>query len=182
MKLKERLLRYGAVSYAKMRGFRGKRALKEIERLKKLIPTAPIEIEPKAPYISRTQKSYWRDVKAVSKAQDIPIKQSRKLLKGLKTDKNVQVRVIKSGDGWQFILYGKYEHWDKEEYERGEKDREKKHEIKDQYGGSYFHKEQDYEEMFGEAEREAKSVLGGTGWMLIKVLKEIWIRYYGREK
>ena len=180
-KTSERVAKYGMEAYAKMRGFSGKRALKEVERLKKLYPTSPVSLEPKASYISRSQRSYWKDVKALAKERKIGIKESRTLLKKEKTGRNVQVRVIKSGNGWQFILFGKFEHWSKEEFERGEKNLETKHEIKKAYGGSYFHEEQDYEEMFGEAEREAKSVLGGTGWMLIKVLKETWIRFYGRE-
>lgn len=166
-----------------MRGITGKKVLgEEVKRLKELYPAARVTLEPKAPYISRTQRSYWKDVKSLAKARDMPIKEARKLLKSLKTGRDVRVTVIKEGNGWQFILYGRYEHWDKEEFEEGKKDPEKKHEIREAYGGSYFHEEQDYEEMYGEAEREAKGVLGGTGWMLIKVLKETWIRFYGREK
>jgi hypothetical protein len=44
------------------------------------------------------------------------------------------------------------------------------------------HEEQDYDECLGECIREAQAVLGGSGWELVKVLKETWIRYYGREK
>lgn len=173
MKLLERLFKYGAVSYAKMRGFRGKKALKEIERLKKLMPTAPIELKPTAPYISRSQKSYWKDVKSIAEARDMSIKQTRKLLKKLKTTKNVQVRVIKSGEGFQLIMLGLYENTDKENiYYKNREEAE---------GHSYVHDDQDYDEALEECIREAQGILGGSGWELVKVLKETWIRYYGRE-
>ena len=191
MKLIERLLKYGAAAYAKMRGFRGKKALKEIARLKKLIPTAPLEIEAKAPYISRSMRSYWKDVKSLVDARGIDIKSSRKLLKGLKTSKNVQVRVIKKGEGWQLVMLGLYENLEKP-YLYEEEDRlgiphppvETKYIGKTQQemeGHSYVHEEQDYDEALGECIREAQAMLGGSGWQLIKVLKETWIRYFGRE-
>jgi homoserine trans-succinylase len=164
-----------------MRGFRGKKALREIKRLKKLIPTAPIELEPKAPYISRSQRSYWKDVKALAKARDMPIKDTRKLLKKLKTAKNVQVRVIKSGTGWQLVMLGLYEHQEKD----GEK-LEAPFNQEEEEGHSYVHYTDEYheeeEEAFDECVREAQAKLGGSGWILVKVLKETWIRFYGREK
>ena len=183
-KSKPRVFRYGMEAYAKMRGFKGKRALKEVERLKKLYPEAPLRIAPKAPYISRTQKSYWKDVKSLAEARGMNIKDTRKLLKGLKTGKNVQVRVIKRGEGWQFILFARYEHWDKKEMSEGKRDTKKKHEIKEETGYSYVHQNNDYyeEDFFDEAKRDAQAKLGGSGWQLIKVLKETWIRYYGREE
>ena len=173
-KSKPRVFRYGMEAYAKMRGFKGKRALKEVERLKKLYPTAPLRLEPKAPVITRSMRSYWKDVKALAKARDMGIKTTRKLLKGLKTAKNVQVRVIKSGEGWQLIMLGLYENTDKENvyYKKREKAE----------GHSYAHEEQDYDECLGECIAEAQAQLGGSGWELIKVLKETWIYYYGREK
>jgi hypothetical protein len=52
-------------------------------------------------------------------------------------------------------------------------------------GHSYIHYEEDvserYDEALGECIREAQAKLGGSGWQLIKILKETWIRYYGRE-
>ena len=174
MKAKERIARYGMEAYAKMRGFTAKKVLEEeVERLKKIYPTYPVKDKELAPYISRSQKSYWKDVKSLVKARDIRIKQARKLLKGLKTAKNVNVRVIKSGEGWQLIMLGLYENTDKENIHYKEREEEKGH--------SYVHGEQDYDECLDECTREAQATLGGSGWELVKVLKETWIRYYGRE-
>lgn len=180
-KASERIKKYGVEAFVKMLG---KKAIKArggrsrlIKYYTKKYPEAPITLEPKAPYISRTQRSYWKDVKALSKARDMPIKQARKLLKRLKTAKNVQVRVIKEGEGWQLIMIGIYENTDKESiyYKQQE----------EATGHSYVHYEEDfnecYEEAFNECIREAQATLGGSGWVLIKVLKENWIRYFGRE-
>ena len=173
-KSKPRVFRYGMEAYAKMRGFKGKRALKEVERLKKLYPTAPFRLEPKAPFITRSMRSYWKDVKALAKARDIGTKASRKILKRLKTDKNVQVRVIKSGEGFQLVMFGLYENIDKENIYYRQRE--------EATGHSYVHEEQDYDECLGECIAEAQSVLGGSGWELVKVIKETWIRYFGREE
>lgn len=185
-----RIERYGVEAFVKMLGEKAIKARGGKPRLLKYYaekyPGAPLRLEPKAPIISRSMRSYWKDVKALAKARDIGIKASRKILKGLKADSKVQVRVIKEGHGWQFILFGKYEHWDKEEMENEERDSEKKHEIKDQMGWSYVHYTDEYyeeeEEAFEEAKRDAQYTLGGSGWQLIKVLKETWIRFYGREQ
>ena len=189
-KASERIKKYGVEAFVKMLG---KTAIKKRGGKAKLLkyyaekyPKAPLTIEPKAPAISRSMKSYWKDVKSLSGARDINIKSARKLLKKLKTDSKVQVRVIKEGAGWQFVLLGKFEHWDKEEIEAGEKDPDKKHEVKEETGYSYVHYTEEYyeeeEEAFGEAVRDAQYTLGGSGWMLIKVLKETWIRYFGRNQ
>ena len=185
-----RIEKYGVKAFVDMLG---KKAIKKRGGRARLLkyytekyPTAPLRLEPKAPVITRSMRSYWKDVKALAKARNIGTKASRKILKGLKTDSKVQVRVVKDGHGWQFILFGKFEHWDKEEMENEEKDPEKKHEIKDETGWSYVHYCDEYyeeeEEAFDEAKRDAQYTLGGSGWQLIKVLKETWIRFYGREK
>jgi len=78
---KPRVFKYGMKAYAKMRGFTGKRALKEVARLKKLYPTAPVSLEPKAPHISRSMRNYWEDVKLVAKGHVTSMKEARKILK-----------------------------------------------------------------------------------------------------
>jgi len=187
-KTAERIKKYGIEAYIKQlnKTVKAHRTIKQwTEYYQQKYPEAPLTLEPKRPDVSRTQKSYWQDVKSLAKARNIKPKEARGILKKLKTAKNVQVRVIKEGSGWQFILYGTYEHWDEEELKEGKKDKDKTHEIIDQIGYSYVHYDEDYidcyNEAFGEAEREAKAVLGGTGWLLIKVLKETWIRFIGRK-
>ena len=177
-KASERIKTYGVEAFVKMLG---KTAIKKRGGKARLLkyytekyPEAPLRLEPKAPYITRSMRSYWKDVKSLVKARDIGTKASRKLLKKLKTTKNVQVRVIKSGEGWQLVMFGLYENTDKENicYKQRE----------EATGHSYVHEEQDYDECLGECVAEAQAILGGSGWELVKVIKETWIRYYGREK
>lgn len=184
-KTSERIKEYGVKAYVKMLGKTARKAAEKrhggrkglIKWYSKRYPEAPLTLEPKAPYISRSQRSYWKDVKSLAKERDMSIKDTRKLLKRLKTDKNVQVRVIKSGTGWQLIMLGLYENTDKETIDF--KHREKA------LGHSYIHYEADFNECYTEALeeciREAQAKLGGSGWQLVKILKETWIRYYGRE-
>lgn len=182
-KAAERIQTYGVKAFVKMLG---PTAIKKRGGYKRLIeyyttkyPAAPFEIAPKAPYISQSQKSYWRDVKALSKERNIPIRQSRKILKKLKTAKNVQVRVIKKGGGWQLIMVGLYEHREKDDLTLTPP-----YEQKEAVGHSYIHYDEDYNDCYDEASneciRDAQAQLGGSGWILIEVLKETWIRYYGR--
>ena len=187
-KTSERIKKYGIEAYIKQlnKTVKARRTGKEwIKYYQKKYPDASLTITPTRPDISRTQRSYWQDVKILSEARDITPREGRSLLKKLKTAKNVQVRVIKEGSGWQFILNGKYEYWDKEELASG-RDKDKKHEIKEQIGYSYTHYDTDYEDCYGEAfdeaKKDAKFVLGGTGWILIKVLKETWIRFIGKKE
>ncbi|GAH25003.1 unnamed protein product [marine sediment metagenome] len=177
-KASERIKKYGVEAFVKMLG---KTAIKKRGGKAKLLkyyaekyPSAPLRIEPAAPYISRSQKSYWRDVKSLAESRDINIKSSRKLLKKLKTDRNVQVRVIKHGEGWQLVMLGLYENTDKESMYHKQQE--------EAVGHSYVHEQQDYDECLRECIREAQATLGGSGWQLIKILKETWIRYYGREE
>ena len=176
-----RIKKYGVEAFIKMLGKKAIKARGGRARLLKYYtakyPTAPLTLEPKAPYISRSQRSYWKDVKALAKARDMPIKQTRKLLKRLKTAKNVQVRVIKSGEGFQLIMLGLYENTDKEDISFKQREESEGH--------SYIHYEEDfhesYDEALGECIRESQAKLGGSGWEMVKILKETWIRYYGRE-
>lgn len=177
-KASERIQKYGVEAFVKMLGKKAIKARGGRARLLKYYtakyPTAPLILEPKAPYISRSMKSYWRDVKSLSEARDISTKSSRKLLKSLKTTKNTQVRVIKSGEGFQLIMLGLYENTDKDNIYFKQQEKAEGH--------SYVHEEQDYTEALEECIREAQAKLGGSGWILIKILKETWIRYYGREQ
>lgn len=175
-----RIQKYGVKAFVKMLGetARKKRGgtAKLIKYYTAKYPSAPITLEPKAPYISRSQRSYWRDVKSLAEARDMSIRETRKLLKRLKTGRNVQVRVIKSGEGWQLIMLGVYENRDKDDINFKRQQTEEGH--------SYIHYEEDFSESYDEALeeciREAQAKLGGSGWELIKILKETWIRYYGR--
>ena len=81
-KASARIEKYGVEAYVKMLG---KTAIKKRGGKAKLLkyytekyPEAPLTLEPKAPYISRSQKSYWQDVKSLAKARDISIKKVRK--------------------------------------------------------------------------------------------------------
>jgi hypothetical protein len=176
-----RIKKYGVEAFVKMLGEKAIKARGGRPRLLKYYtekyPTAPLRLEPKAPYISRSQQSYWKDVKSLAEARNMTIKKTRKLLKRLKTAKNVQVRVIKSGEGWQLIMLGLYENTDKDDIYFKQRE--------EALGHSYIHYEEDvserYDEALGECIREAQAKLGGSGWQLIKILKETWIRYYGRE-
>jgi len=181
---KPRVFKYGMKAYAKMRGFTGKRALKEVERLKKLYPTAPVSLEPKAPHRSRTMRSYWEDVKLIVKGHETSIKEARKILKREKEgDRRVRVKVmvIKKGKSWQLMVKGAYKNKETSETAIEE-------------GASYLKKSRDeYEEAFEECIKDALNRLGsaifGDGyadiedsdWELTKVLKKTWIRYYGKE-
>lgn len=191
-KARARIMKYGVKAFIDMLG---KTAIKKRGGRARLLkyyttkyPTAPISLEPKAPYISRTQKSYWKDVKSLSETRDMPIKQTRKLLKRLKTSKNVQVRVIKSGEGWQLVMEGLYIRT-KEDF----RVLKPPYEEEEETGHSYMHENQDYDECRKECIEDALNSLGGSkfgdgyasaesaDWELKKVLKETWIRYYGRE-
>lgn len=172
-----RIEKYGVEAFVKMLGQtaikkRGGKA-KLLKYYTEKYPTAALTLEPKAPYISQSQRSYWRDVKSLARSRDMKIKDIRTLLKGLKTSKNVQVRVIKEGEGWQLVILGLYENTDKESIDYKTQEEAEGH--------SYVHDEQDYTECLEECIREAQAQLGGSGWLLVKVLKETWIRYYGRE-
>ena len=180
-KASARIHKYGVEAFVNMLGEKAIKARGGRARLLKYYtekyPTAPLRLVPKASYISRSQRSYWREVKRLSEAKGLSIKKTRTLLKRLKTAKNVRVRVIQSGEGWQLIMLGIYENSDKESLYF--KNRE------EQEGHSYVHYEEDYRECYDEAldecVREAQATLGGSGWLLVKILKETWIRYYGRE-
>lgn len=192
-KASERIKKYGVEAFVKMLGKKAIKARGGRARLLKYYtakyPSAPLKIEPTAPYISRTQRSYWRDVKRLSEARDMPIKSARKLLKKLKTAKNVQIRVIERGEGWQLIMEGLYIRT-KEDF----KSLSPPYEEAEETGHSYLHENQDYDECRTECIEEALNSLGGStfgdsyanaessDWELKKVLKETWIRYYGREK
>lgn len=177
-KASERIMVYGVEAFVKMLGEKAIKARGGRARLLKYYtekyPDAPLRLEPKAPYISRHMKSYWYDVKRLAEERDMSIIDTRKLLKSLKTDKNVRVRVIRSGEGWQLIMLGLYEN--------SEKDSINYNVQEEAEGHSYVHEEQDYEEALDECVREAQAKLGGSGWQLIKILKETWIRYFGREE
>lgn len=182
-KASERIKKYGVEAFVKMLGKKAIKARGGRARLLKYYtakyPEAPLRIEPEAPYISRTMKSYWRDVKSLSEARNISIKDTRKLLKKLKTAKNVQVRVIRQGEGWQLIMLGRYEHRTKDDEALM-----KPYEVAEIEGHSYMKYDdftECYEEALEECIREAQATLGGSGWILVKILKETWIRYYGRE-
>ena len=180
-KASARIQKYGVEAFVKMLGKKAIKARGGRARLLKYYaekyPTAPLKITPKAPYISRAQKSYWKDVKSLSEAKGLSIKKTRTLLKRLKTARNVQVRVIKLGEGWQLVMLGIYENTDKESIYFKQRE--------EQEGHSYVHYEEDFSECYTEAIdeciREAQAMLGGSGWKLVKILKETWIRYYGRE-
>ena len=123
----------------------------------------------------------------LSKERGIGIKEARGILKREKTGRNVQVRVIKRGEGWQLVMEGIYERREKE----GEKLKAPFERTK-QKGHSTIFEKQDYEEAFEECQKAALNVLGGamfgdgygntedSDWVLIKVIKETWLRYYGR--
>ena len=182
-KTSERIVKYGIKAYIKQLNpaVKAHRTYKEwVKYYTTKYPKALLEIVPSRPEISRTQKSYWRDVKALSKARGLRDKDSRGILKKLKTKSNIQVRVIKEGGGWQLILLGLYERHEKE----GEK-LKPPYETKEQEGWSYLHnrrEQTDVEEMEEEAQAEAIIVLGGTGWVLVKVIKRTWIRYIGAKQ
>jgi hypothetical protein len=177
-----RIKKYGVEAFVKMLGKKAIKARGGPARLLKYYtakyPEAPLRIEPKAPYISQTQRSYWRDVKALSKERNISIKQTRTLLKRLRTDKNVQVRVIKSGEGWQLVMLGIYENTDKDDIYFKQRE--------EALGHSFVHRTETqyecYDDALEECIKEAQAKLGGSGWLLVKILKETWLRYYGREE
>jgi len=181
----ERIKKYGVEAFIKMLGEAAIKKRGGRSRLLKFYtakyPEAPLRIEAKAPYISRTMRSYWKDVKLLAKARDITPGKSRGILKRLKTSKNVQVRVIKQGEGWQLIMVGLYEHKEKDnELLKAPYDRE------EQKGYSYMCYEDNfndcYDDALDECIRDAQAQLGGSGWILVKIIKETWVRYYGREK
>ena len=173
-KTSERIVKYGIKAYIKQLNpvVKAHRTYKEwVKYYSTKYPKASLEIVPSHPEISRTQKSYWRDVKALSKARGLRDKDSRGILKKLKTKSNIQVRVIKEGGGWQLIMLGLYELKTPEKTEQEEAE-----------GHSYLHETQNYVDCKDECIREAQAILGGSGWLLKKVLKETWILYFGAKQ
>lgn len=184
-KAKARIEKYGVKAFVDMLGEKAIEARGGRARLLKYYaakyPEAPLRIVPKRLDISQHMKSYWYDVKLVSEARGITDKQARKILKREKEgDRRVRVRVIKKGKKWQLVVKGEYRHI-------------KTNEIAQEEGTSYTHDTRDeYDEAFDECIKSALNKLGGaifgdgyadiedSDWVLVKVLKETWIRYYGR--
>lgn len=187
-KAAERIKKYGVEAFVKMLGEKATKARGGKARLLKYYtekyPAAPLRITAKAPYISKHMRAYWDDVKAIGEGHEISISEARKLLKKEKQgDKNVRVKVmlIKKGKSWQLVVKGEYKN-------------DKTGEIAIEEGSSYLKpSKESYEEAFDECIQSALNKLGGamfgdgyadmeeSDWTLIKVIKETWIRFYGRE-
>jgi len=187
-KASERIKKYGVEAFVKMLGEvaikkRGGKA-RLLKYYTAKYPTAPLRIEAKAPYISRTMRSYWKDVKLIAEGHEVSIKEAREILKREKEDDRrvrVKVMVIKKGKSWQLVVKGEYKNKETSETTIEE-------------GASFLKKSRDeYDEAFEECIKDALNRLGnaiyGDGyadiedsdWELVKVLKETWIRYYGKE-
>lgn len=192
MKAKERIERYGISAYLKMRGlkFTPSHIKFYIEKYEKAL----IKVEPPSKgRISRRMLSYWKDVKLIMKGRKWGVTETRKVMKKEGAGKDVTLRVIKKGEGWQLLLWGDYENpkvkkelieyaWkhkiNVDEYLKKEKSLWRAENVESY---SYVHSEKDYNECLNECIRMAQGFLGGSNWELIKVLKYHWNRYYGRE-
>ena len=139
-------------------------------------PSIPLRIKAKDPGKSLSMKSQWENVKKLAEARDIPIKEARKLLKKLKTGKNVRIMLTNTANGWQLIMEGWYENTDKENIYY--KERLKAEGYSSMCYEEDFH--ECYDKAFEECKRSAQAGLGGSGWELVEVIKETWFRYYGR--
>ena len=186
-KAAERIQKYGVEAFVKMLGKKAIKARGGRARLLKYYtekyPTAPLKITPKAPYISRHMEEYWKDVKAIKEGHEISITEARKLLKREKQgDRRARVKVMvtKKGKSWQLLVKGEYKN-------------DKTGEIATEEGASFLHASREaYEEAFEECIKDALNKLGGaifgdgyadiedSDWALIKVIKETWLRYYGK--
>ena len=186
-KAAERIQKYGVEAFVKMLGKKAIKARGGRARLLKYYtekyPTASLKITPKAPYISRHMEEYWKDVKAIKEGHEISITEARKLLKREKQgDRRARVKVMvtKKGKSWQLLVKGEYKN-------------DKTGEIATEEGASFLHKSREaYEAAFEECIKDALNKLGGaifgdgyadiedSDWTLIKVIKETWLRYYGK--
>ena len=197
-KAKARIEKYGVKAFVKMLG---EKAIKKRGGRKRLLkyyiekyPGAPFELPAKRPDISKRQKKYWKNVNSLAEERKITIKESRKLLKDLKINRNVRIKLIRQGEGWQLYIKGLFERF-KEDFKR----LTPPYETAEAEGYSYLHKNvedyQDcYDECYKEAIESALDTLGGatfgdgyvhaetSDWRLVKILKELWLKYYGREK
>jgi hypothetical protein len=184
-----RIQKYGVNAFINMLGEKAIKARGGRARLLKYYtekyPEAPLTLEPKAPSISEHMKSYWEDVKLVAEGHGITDKEARDILKREKRgmrNARVKVMITKSGKSWQLVMEGEYKN-----HQTGETAIEE---------GSSFLKPnptEQYEDAFNECIQSALNKLGGamfgdgyadiedSDWFLIKVLKETWIRFYGRE-
>lgn len=189
MRAKERIERYGIEAFLKSLG---KEVVKKRGGHKALLKFytekyigVPVKLEPTTKgRVSRQMKSYWKDVKLIVTGRGKGIVETRKLMKREGAGKDVTLRVIKAGEGWQLTMLGLY-HNEKSDYmgtlETGfigtsfEPDLEAE-------GFSYVHKEKEYDECLNECIRMAQGFLGGSNWKLVKVISYQWNRYYGREK
>lgn len=173
MRAKERIEKYGIEAFLKSLG---KEAVKKRGGYRALLKfytgkyvRAPLKVEPPTKgRVSRQMKAYWKDVKLIMEGRKKGVTETRKVMKKEGKGKDVTLRVIKEGEGWQLTILGKF----KDEKTGSEENAE---------GFSYVHAKKNYDECLNECIRMAQGFLGGSNWKLVKVLKYHWNRYYGRE-
>ena len=176
MKAKERIERYGIAAYIKMRGLKPSPQWKYFYKAK--YPEAPAELDITHPEISKRQKRYWQKVKALSKGRDMSIKEARTFFKAER--KEGSIKLIKQGEGYQLYMNGLYE-----DEKSGEIDLESgkvKVGTRDRAEAEGYSKvriEKEYEVSFRECVKWSQYILGGSNWILIKVIKQEWYRYLG---
>ena len=173
MRAKERIVKYGVKAFLKSLG---KEAIKKRGGYRRLLKfytgkyvQAPLEVEPPTKgRISGQMRAYWKDVKRIVEGRKLGIVKARKLMKKEGVGKDVKLRVIKTGEGWQLTLKAAF----RDEKTGAEEDAE---------GFSRLHKERNYDECFDECVRFCQAFLGGSNWNLIGVYSYKWNRYFGRE-
>jgi hypothetical protein len=190
MRTKERIEKYGIRAYIKMLGAKkvkergGETAL--ISFYKKKYPKAKLGKVIKPSRQSISMKNYWYKIKQIAAGHKIPIKKARKIFK--KERKEGEIRLVKKGRGYQLYLKGIYEYIEKVKPKERRKERRKiKHKKikkirKTVESYSKLHKTKTYNRCLNEAINDARLILGGSNWNLVKILKIKWIRFYGRER
>jgi len=177
MKAKERILKYGIEAYIKMRGLKPSSSLYSFYKEK--YPTAPVAIPATHPETSARQKRYWQKVKKIAEGHGISVKQARKVFKGER--KEGRIKLVKGGSGYQLYMRGIYE-----DDKSGEIDVTTGKVIKkdrtEADGYSYVRATKDYDLALKECIRYAQATLGGSNWLLIKILHKEWYRFYGYER
>jgi hypothetical protein len=156
-----------------------------ISYYKKKYPKAKLGKVIKPSRQSISMKNYWYKIKQIAAGHKIPIKKARKIFK--KERKEGEIRLVKKGKGYQMYLKGVYECKEKVKPKKRRVKRgviHKKTIVTRRTVESYskLHKTKTYNKCLNEAINNARAILGGSNWNLVKILKLKWLRFYGRER
>lgn len=181
MKAKERILRYGIVSYRKMIESRG-RVAKPVSYYVAKYPGAKIKLPvPTKGKLSVIKLRYWKNIRRIKEGHEVGTTEARRIHKRERA-KGDAVRIIRRGEGWQMWMLGLYRDTKPISEPQKKMFDIKEEEEKEMDGWSMLRHEKDYYQSIADCIRDAQGALGGSNWELIKVIKEKWYRYYGWAK